>query len=416
MTAIAPRVAGAITGSLLGWAVSAGAAEIGPEADLCAAINALSPGEELALRPGDYRGPCSIRRGGRPGQPIVIRAADGARPPRVVYGGGTSNVFNVHGDHVVIRGLEIGPTRADVDGVRIYAGADVTVEDCVFTQVGGIAVVANHSSVHDVVVRRNVVQASRATAMYFGCHDGVGCVVSGLVVEGNHIRGVEARPEEVGYGVQVKLNSSGAIRDNVIADTKGPGIMVYGAHDPGAASVVERNVVIGSRTSVGIVVGGGPAVVRNNVVMGSAEGGIALQDYGGRGLLRGVVVAHNTLWDNRVAGIRFLGNGVADVLVAGNAIHVRDGAPALPATRSGLRLTGNVDCSRVRCFADPERGDFSPAPGSPLIRTKRPARPARGAPDEGFRESPRSHRQAGAIERARALIRVELRSGAADAQ
>ena len=180
------------------------AAEIGPEDNLCAAINALQPGEELSLRPGEYRGPCSIRRG-RPGQPVVIRAADPGQRPRVVYGGGTSNVFNVHADHVVIRGLEIGPTRADVDGVRIYAGAGVTVEDCVFTELGGIAVVANHSSVHDVVVRRNLVQASRATAMYFGCHDGVGCVVSGLVVEGNHIRGVEARPEEVGYGVQIKL-------------------------------------------------------------------------------------------------------------------------------------------------------------------------------------------------------------------
>ena len=222
--------------ALVAWTAPASAAEIGPEDSLCAAINALDAGEELALRPGDYRGPCSIRRGGRPGQPVVIRAADPAQRPRVVYGGDTSNVLNVHADHVVIRGLEIGPTRAGVDGVRIYAGAGVTVEDCVFTELGGIAVVANHTSVRDIAVRRNVVQASRATAMYFGCHDGVECVVSGLVVEGNHIRGVDARPEEVGYGVQVKLNSTGVIRDNVIAGTKGPGIMVYGAHDPGGGS------------------------------------------------------------------------------------------------------------------------------------------------------------------------------------
>jgi hypothetical protein len=384
--------------ALLAWTAEAPAAEIGPEGNLCAAINALQPGEELSLRPGDYRGPCSIRQGGRPGQPVVIRAADPGQRPRVVYGGGTSNVFNVHADHVVIRGLEIGPTRADVDGVRIYAGAGVTVEDCVFTELGGIAVVANHSSVHDVVVRRNLVQASRATAMYFGCHDGAGCVVSGLVVEGNHIRGVEARPEGVGYGVQIKLNSRGVIRENVIVGTKGPGIMVYGAHDPAAASVVERNVVAGSRTSAGILVGGGPAVVRNNVVMGSAEGGIAVQDYGGRDLLRGVVIAHNTLWDNRTAGIRLVGNGVEDVLVAGNAIHVRDGGPALPAGRPGLRLTGNVDCSRARCFADPERGDFSPAPG-PALGRRAGVGPAVGAPAEDFFREPRDARpRAGAIE------------------
>jgi hypothetical protein len=38
--------------------------EIGPQANLCAEINALEPGETLSLRPGEYRGPCRIRRGG----------------------------------------------------------------------------------------------------------------------------------------------------------------------------------------------------------------------------------------------------------------------------------------------------------------------------------------------------------------
>jgi hypothetical protein len=40
---------------------------------------------------------------------------------------------------------------------------------------------------------------------------------------------VDAQEDEVGYGLQVKLNSTAVIRDNVIVDTKGPGIMVYGA-------------------------------------------------------------------------------------------------------------------------------------------------------------------------------------------
>jgi Right handed beta helix region len=358
------------TAAGLGAVLASGAAsgvEIGPEDNLCAAANALRPGEELILRPGLYRGPCSIRRGGVPGQPVTIRAADLGQRPRVVYGGGSSNVFNVHADHVVIRGLEIGPTQANVDGIRIYRATGITVEDCVFTQLGGIAVVANHSDVHGVLVRRNTIRASRATAMYFGCHDGAGCVVSGLLVEGNHIRGVEAGPEQVGYGVQVKLNSSAIIRDNVIMATKGPGIMVYGAQLNAPPSLVERNVVAGARTAPGIVVGGGPAVVRNNVVLQSGEGGIGLQDYAGRGLLRSVVVAHNSLWDNALGGVRVLGNGLEDVLVVNNAVHAPDGTLAFPPARPGLRLLGNVDCSRTRCFADPGRRDFSPMPGSPLM-------------------------------------------------
>ena len=52
-----------------------------------------------------------------------------------------------------------------------------------------------------------------------------------------------------GYGIEVKLNTGGVVRDNVIIDTKGPGIMVYGARDLVTVSVVERNFTRGSRTS-----------------------------------------------------------------------------------------------------------------------------------------------------------------------
>jgi len=133
--------------ALLGPAASEGASvEIGPEADLCAEINALAPGDELVLRPGEYRGPCTIRRGGGPGAPTVIRAKDVADRPRIVYGGATANVLDVKADHVTIRGLAFGPTQRNVDGIRIFSRAGVTVEDCEFSGLGGIAVVANSTS------------------------------------------------------------------------------------------------------------------------------------------------------------------------------------------------------------------------------------------------------------------------------
>src|SRR2546426_9360994 len=104
----------------------AGPREIGPEANLCAVINALSPGEELVLAPGDYQGPCAIRRGGSAGAPLVIRAADPARRPRIVYDGRSTNVIEVRASHVTIRGLEFGPTQLDVDAVRIFGANNVT--------------------------------------------------------------------------------------------------------------------------------------------------------------------------------------------------------------------------------------------------------------------------------------------------
>src|SRR5262249_60454443 len=96
--------------------------------------------------------------------------------------------------------------------------------------------------------------------------------------------------------MQVKLNSVAVIRDNVVVKTKGPGIMVYGSRDLLTRTVVERNFVTASRSSSGIVIGGGPVVVRNNIAVGNADYGIVLENYHRRGLLRGIVVARNTAY------------------------------------------------------------------------------------------------------------------------
>ena len=344
----------------------AAALEIGPTSDFCAALKTLNPGDELVLRPGDYQGPCAIRRGGTPGTPVVVRAADLTRRPRIVYHGSTTNVLEVRTSHLILRGLEFGPTLADVDAVRIFAGDDITVEECRFSDLGGIAVVANHSNVRGLRVRRNEILYPRSTAMYFGCHDGRGCVVSDLVVEQNYFRQVTAADPYIGYAVELKLNTTGVVRGNVIIDTKGPGIMVYGAINGGQASLVEQNFVMGSRSSSGIVVGGGPAVVRNNIAVENAEGGIGVEDYRKRGLLRGIVVAHNTVYQNGLGGILVPDSGPVEATIARNAVAARPGTPALPVARAGVTVSGNVDCSTTICFSGPSVRDFSPVPGSPL--------------------------------------------------
>lgn len=350
---------------------AARAEEIGPETNWCQALDALAPGDELVLRPGDYRDPCTIGRGGIPAAPLLIRAKDPRNPPRLLYPGKETNVVNIRADHVTLRGLQIGPTQPNVDGVRIYLGSGITIEDCRFVEVGGIAVVANHSNASRITVRRNEISRSRATAMYFGCHDGISCVVSELLIEQNFIHGVDAPASYIGYGVQVKLNSTGTIRDNVIADTKGPGIMVYGSTGLLGGSLVERNFVVGSRTSSAIVVGGGPAIVRNNVAIASAEAGIGLEDYARRGLLRGIVVVHNTVYGNGKGGILLPSQGRMEVTVVNNAVHVRSGTPPYPRGGAGVLSSGNLDCSWLPCFAAPEAQDFSPVPGSPLVRLGR---------------------------------------------
>jgi nitrous oxidase accessory protein NosD len=351
----------AVVLSALALPVPAAALEIGPDADLCAATRGLGPGDELVLRPGEYTGPCAIRHGGQPGAPVVIRAQDPEHPPRIVHDGRRGNYLEVRADHVVVRGLAFGPAgpRNEADGIRIYAHRDVTIEDCEFTGLGGIAVVANHTNLRGLVVRRNVVTDTRSTAMYFGCHDGVTCAVTDVLIEGNLIKGVTASDREIGYGVQIKLNSQAVIRDNVVLDTKGPGIMVYGARDPAVVSVIERNLVAGARRSSGIVLGGGPATIRNNVSLDHSGAGIRLEDYQKRGLLRHVMIAHNTVHGS-AAGVLVAESGPDDIAVLGNAVHARARGGILPAAGAGVRLHANVDCSDGGCFANPDIRDFSP--------------------------------------------------------
>src|SRR5262249_42105079 len=142
---------------------------------------------ELVLQPGEYVGACTVVRGGVPGAPLVIRAKDPAHRPRLVYLDRATNVLNIRASHVLVRGLEFGPTQEDVDAIRIYSGGDITVEDCRFVELGGIAVVANSQSLRGVTVRRNEVLQSKATAMYFGCHDGVACELSEVLIEQNYV-------------------------------------------------------------------------------------------------------------------------------------------------------------------------------------------------------------------------------------
>lgn len=343
------------------------AREIDASSDLCASIHQLEPGEELVLQPGDYRGPCKIRRGGKTNQPIVVRAANPSHKPRIIYDGSTSNVLEIYASHLTLKGLEIGPTQAGVDAIRIFTGTDLTIEDCLFKRVGGISLAATHGNIQRVVIRGNTILENRTTAVYLGCHDGHPCLATDIVFERNFIQRVEAPQPQIGYGIQIKLNSTATIRDNVIIDTKGPPIMVYGSRDPTGVNILEGNFVGGSRTSSGIVVGGGPAVIRNNISVTNALAGIALQDYDRRGLMRGIFVTHNTVYENHRGGILAPRQIVKNSEIVFNTSVTRAGSEAFPLAEPGLRVASNIDCTGKKCFIDAEGRDFSPSDGSPLL-------------------------------------------------
>jgi len=302
---------------------------------------------------------------------------------------------------------EMAMRSLDVVGLEVQG---IVVDQNVF-QGTDIAVAANSSgsTYRSISITNNVLTNMQSTGLYFGCHDGMGCRIAGLVVEGNYIRNVTAPPAEIGYGLEVKLNSVGIIRDNVIVDTKGPGIMVYGARDLIGVTVVERNFVRGSRTSSGIVVGGGPVIVRNNVSGWNFEGGIGLENYKQRGLLRAVTVAHNSVYANREGGIIVPGSGPVEASILNNAATGRAGGPALPAPRAGVRALGNLDCTWMACFADPEGIDFSPFAGSLLAGPAVARAPDSVPADDYFGVPRRTPPTIGAVERPAGPIRYGLK-------
>jgi hypothetical protein len=348
---------------------------VAPGDDWCGAINGAAPGDQIVFAPGDYNTPCWIRAQGSPGAWITVRAESQDPSARSVfnYSGFSSNVLELRGtSHLILRGFAFGPTQEDVDAIRVRQADQVVIEENLFQDIGGISIAANDpgSTVAGLVIRNNTFRDLRATGIYLGCHQG-DCNVDEIVFEGNLIDGVSpADPSAVGYGIEVKLNSYGLLRDNTVYRTKGPGIMVYGSNQADPPSVVEGNYVEGSLTEGGIVVGGGPAIVRNNVLVGNAYGGISAQNYGGRDLQRSVWIVHNSVLNNQHSGVNVAGWAPgADNVLAYNAILPLPGTQALrPAAPAGT-VVGNVVCaSPEECFekASAAPYDLWPKSGGPL--------------------------------------------------
>jgi Right handed beta helix region len=373
-----------------------------PEDAWCAAVNSAQPGDEFVFAAGDYPEPCSIRASGNSAAGILIRSEGEDSRAKFSYPGYTSNVVQVFGSFLTIRGFEFRPSSKDVHSLRIMGGAhDVTVEGNLFSGVGNVALSANNGSTADLVIRDNVFLNLENTAAYVGCHDG-SCVSTNLRFERNYINGVRAAdPDAVGYGIEVKLNSWGVIRDNTIVNTKGPPIMTYGSNQPAHVSLIEGNYVEGSRGEGGIVIGGGPAIVRNNIAVNNANGGISAQNYDRRNLQKSIWIVHNTLINNSDSGINTQGWAAgSDNVIAYNAILPKSLTPAFRLSGPVDTIMSNITCS-ASCFVNALTApyDLWPAAGSLLVDIALP-RITAWKPSDDFMGKARDERpDAGAMER-----------------
>ncbi len=372
--------------------------EVTPGQDWCGIVNAHGAGDEIVLLAGDHAGPCWIQADGAAGDPLVVRGEGAGTPSRIVYDGAGDNVTNVFSEHLVIRGLAFGPSQDAIDAIKIREGGDILIEGCTFDQVGGISISANSADTYDLVVRGNELSDLQATGMYFGCHSGAGSCATNVIVEGNLIDGVDS--SAVGYGLEVKVDSRAIVRDNVIHDTKGPAIEIYGSYDVAVVSEVRGNLVIGSRNDGTLEIGGGPCVVEANIAVGGAYGAIHVYDYQDRGLMRGVHVVNNTAVGVEDLAIRIADWEAGNDLVLANNAVFRDGGAAMTGTVPGVTWEGNVECgSASECWVDAASWDFWPAASSPLLAGAVAAGPGWTVGDDFCGQVRGSPPHAGALER-----------------
>jgi hypothetical protein len=273
--------------------------------------------------------------------------------------------------HLVVRGFGFAPTQPAVDAVRIRQATDLAFEANTFTGIGGTSIAATSGDTQRITVRQNSFLTVESTALSFGCEDGTSCRARELLIEDNIIDRVTS--SGVGHGIEIRLNSAATNRSNLISGTLSAGIFVQGATVSDAGAIVEQNYVESAQTTAGIVIGGGPALVSNNILVGNAFGGISAQNYAGRNLQQNIWIVHNTILDNANSGINVAAwSAGSGNVIAFNAIGPRTGTASLSPSVPAAAVTGNVTCNPpTACFVEAVTPpyDLTPLPGGPLFET-----------------------------------------------
>lgn len=269
--------------------------------DYRAVLNRLKPGDEMVLHEGIYEGAAIIINSGLINKKITIRGFGQGQNRPILSLENRGNLVQINASNIVLDYLEFRSKYGY--SIRIgtskdhYSYNNITIKNCIFRECGGGDISANSSPHYDnIQILDNYFIGSQKTPVYIGIHDGKSRVTN-FVFKGNVIDGTGIFGNDItGYGIQLKLNvTGGKIENNFITGTKGPGIMIYGAEDsnPANANIVRNNIVLGSRNSAGIVIGGGPSVVEGNITF-QCNGGISVQNYANRNLLHQIKINKNT--------------------------------------------------------------------------------------------------------------------------
>jgi len=325
---------------LIKHAVQSGANSQQNGAALVKAIETLVPGDRLEIASGEY----SVSRmwdigvSGTADAPVWIVAANDATVV-ITRPDNKQNVLNVGQagpvSFLCFRGLEF---TGGSHGLRLGKCSDVWLDQSHIHHTGQVCLSANSADTQRLYITRNHIHHGdgHAEGMYLGGNDAT-YIMSESVIALNHVH--DCRGDQ-GDGIEVKQGSWGnLIAENHIHDTNYPCITVYGTGGK-PVNIIERNLCY--RSGDHLMQVQGEAIVRNNVLIGSAGSAFASTDHQGKTLnlqvihntivneghafsggswnsREGMVLANNILYSRNENAIHFA-NGGAGVTIAGNVV------------------------------------------------------------------------------------------------
>lgn len=324
-----------------------GTIDVTPEDDWCDVVQYVAAnGDLVRLAAGDYPGDCFILKSGLPeeGEPLAIVAA-GDGPVRMLGVPGRP-IVTVFGNYVRLGGIHFVPAP-DQPSV-VGRGRSLLVDGCTFeggavgldmdATTGGISLIDN--LFEDVATPIRSLCPERAAA----------CDKTRAVLRDNVMR---SRARHVGCAAAVLAGADLRAEGNVIEGRWECGLALGSSGGP---IEVHHNAILGGGVGLALTTASTGLVV-NNLVVGTTAHAIAIAP-ATDGDAGAVDVAGNTLVP--ASGGPFDDPG-ARARRSGNALRI-DSADPSP------REAGDVVCDRPEvCWAAPDRGDFRPREGSPLV-------------------------------------------------
>jgi len=327
--------------------------------ELAVAFYSLMPGDTLIFHEGNYGRmptlwpgqaqhraglPASFvlpnpTMGGTEGNLITIRGYENGARPRISLdapGNPTAGpLFSLNASFIDIAYLEFGRSGgahairlSSVSGTpaNLVVIQQITVRDSVFNGAGNDVSIAanwNWNRLDGLFIENNVFLNYGNSPIYIGVQGGqfwgTNVEIRNNISDGRHLSRVDMT---TGYFAQFKVNVSGIVENNIILNSRGPGVMIYGVdpRDFGIASmsnadeirtsIVRNNIVAGAYNILGdywerphhswthnylfmydwywfggpgLYAIGGITEVYNNIALGNGAGGIMFEDYWARG-------------------------------------------------------------------------------------------------------------------------------------